>query len=97
MKTNANWAWSGGITQPDDDPLDGIAVGRSSYPIPRTRPAKPVLIDLTEFNAGTAKARHAYAAHMTELDPATAAPVYDRRVEHALANQRYRARKAAER
>ena len=87
MKTNANWAWSGGITQPDDDPLDGLAVGRSSYPIPRTRPAKPVLIDLTEFNAGTAKARHAYDAHMAELEP----------TGHIAANRRYRARKAAER
>ena len=70
--------------QTDDDPLDGIAVERSSYPIPRTRPAKPVLVDFTEFNAGTAKARHAYDEHMAELEP----------TGPAAANRRYRARKA---
>ena len=85
MRQNANWSWSGGINPTDDDPLDGIAVGRSSYPIPRTRPPKPVLVDFTEFNAGTAKARHAYAEHMAELEPPN---------EHAAANRRYRARKA---
>lgn len=60
----------------------------------------PTTVDrdlLDAHNNGVLRARSAYAARMTELDPATAAPVYDRRVEHALANQRYRARKKAQR
>lgn len=64
VKTNANWAWSGGVIADlrDDDTFDHW-VGRSSYPIPRTRPPKPVPIDiaaLEAFNLGVARARADY-------------------------------------
>lgn len=54
-------------------------------PIDGTRPLKPVLVDFTEFNAGTAKARRAYDELMADLEPTD---------PHILANRRYRARKA---
>lgn len=52
MKQNANWAWSGDITRDTTaDVLDDVCVFGSSFPIPRTRPPKPVPLDLEAIAA----------------------------------------------
>ena len=64
MKQNANWAWTGGVSRDaTDDAMDYVRFGGPAYDIPRTRPPKPVPIDLealAEWNEGIARSREAY-------------------------------------
>lgn len=65
MKQNANWAWSGGIPREDRDVDPMSFLGHSTTWIPRTRPPKPVPVDLDAlagFNEGVERARDAYHA-----------------------------------